>query len=84
MTKRQPPRKPDMNDLLKKKELTVAEVAQVLELARPTVYRLIEDEKSPLVVTRRKTATMGIFISTASVVNYARNVQLRNLPLKSN
>jgi len=81
MAKKLPQRKPDMSELLKKKELTVAEAAQVLELARPTVYRLIDE--NALTVTRRKTATMGIFLSTASVVNYARNVQLRNLSFKS-
>jgi len=69
-----------MNDLLKQKELTVAEAAQVLELSRQTVYKLIDE--TALTVTRRKTATSGIFLSTSSVVNYARNVQLRALPFK--
>lgn len=70
-----------MNELLKQKELTVAQVARVLDLSRPTVYRLIEE--NALAISRRKTATMGVFVSTISVVNYARNVQLRDLPYKA-
>ena len=82
MTKRTAPRDADkMNELLKQKELSVAEAAQVLELSRQTIYRLIEE--NALSVTRRKTATMGIFVSTSDVVRYARTVQLRSIPFKS-
>lgn len=82
MPKRTPPKdKIPMSELLKQKELTVAEAAQVLELSNRTVYTLIEE--NALTVTRRKTALRGVFVSTSSVVNYARNVQLRNLSFKS-
>lgn len=82
MSKTTPPKpKPMPNDLLKQKELSVAEAAQLLELSRQTVYKLI-DEKA-LAVSRRKTATMGVFVSTSSVVDYMRKVQLREVPTRS-
>ena len=82
MTKSTPPKDDgDMNDLLKQKDLSVAQAAQILDLSRQTVYRLIEE--NALSVSRRKTATMGVFVSTVSVVDYARKVQLRNLSLNA-
>lgn len=80
-TKRASRRTMSMDDLLKQKDLSVAQAARILDLSRQTVYRLIDE--NALVVSRRKTATMGVFVSTISVVNYARNVQLRNLPYKA-
>lgn len=73
--------KPSVNDLLKQPDMTVAEAAEVLGLSRQTVYRLIEE--NALTVSRRKTATMGVFVSTASVIAYMRDVQLRSVPVKT-
>lgn len=66
-----------MNKLLKQ-DMNVAEAAQMLGLSRQTVYKLIGE--NALTVSRRKTATMGVFVSTESVIRYMRNVQLRQLP----
>ena len=79
------PKKPEvtkMEKLLKKPDLTIAQAAQVLDLSRPTVYKLID--AGDIKITRRKTLTFGFFVSTESVVRYARDVQLRQLPYKRN
>ena len=72
----------EMNELINKSELTVYEAATVLGLNPKTVYGLLDEMPPALKITRRKTAKSGIFISTASVVSYARNVQLRDVPFK--
>jgi DNA-binding XRE family transcriptional regulator len=74
------PKDERMNELLKQDEMTVAEAAEVLGLSRQTVYRLIDE--NALVVSRRKTATMGVFVSTASILKFMRDVQLRHVPAK--
>lgn len=75
-----PPKEVDVTELLKQAEMSVAEAAKVLELSPKTVYRLIDE--NALVVSRRKTATMGVFISTASILKFMREVQLRHIPAK--
>ena len=77
MKKLTPPEDEGMNDLLKRKELSVAQAAKVLDLSRQTVYKLIDEQA--LLVSRRKTATMGIFVSTSSIIKYIRDVQLRDI-----
>lgn len=82
MKKTHPPKKEvNVTELLKQAEMSVAEAAKVLELSPKTVYRLIDE--NALVVSRRKTATMGIFVSTASVLKFMRDVQLRQVPVKA-
>lgn len=71
----------DMDELLRKEDLTVSEAAELLRVSEPTVYRLIESGELEY---WRKTAGKGTMIYTKSAVNYMRNVQKRDVKTVSN
>lgn len=65
-----------MDELLRKKDLTVAEAAEMLDLSAPTVYRMVDAGDLDY---WRKTANSGIRIYTVSVLDYIKKVQGRSI-----